>query len=126
MENRLIKYEKIMNLTSKERYIHSIKEFVAHSKLWGLYDEGWALLSDEEDIVFPLWPDKYYAEKMCMKDWKNYSPKEIDLDDFLENYIDDIKNKGFMISIFMNEKNKGIVVSPDEFLNHLEFEIDKY
>jgi len=124
--NEAIKRMNIVNLDSKKRYDHSIKQFVIQSKIWSLYDSGWALVSSGKDKIFPIWPDSFYAENCAKNEWDKYVPREIDLDEFLEEYLPDFHEKNFKVSVFMNNRDNSIVVKPEEILDHIEYEIDKY
>jgi hypothetical protein len=66
-------------------------EKVAASKLvWGLKDKkGWANTSsaeDEEVDVIPFWSERAYAKACARDDWKDYTPTEIPLAYFLEEW----------------------------------------
>lgn len=66
-------------------------EKVAASKLvWGLKDKkGWANSSSAEDEavdVIPFWSDRAYAKASARDDWKDYTPTEIPLAFFLEEW----------------------------------------
>jgi hypothetical protein len=126
MEHNIIKYEKILSLPSQERYVHSIKQIVGFSELWGLFDNGWALVKDENIECFPIWPENYYAKICCVEDWTSYHPEKIDLEIFLEEFIPNLLEDGKKIANFMTPQGKGIVVTIDEFLGHVEWEMDKY
>ena len=55
--------------------------------LWGLYHkEGWAIMSDHEDFIFPFWLSNAQAHKYAQQHWSNYTPKKITPQDF-QNFL---------------------------------------
>ena len=78
------KIDNVINLTASERYDYFIRKVADFEEVWGLKDaEGWALMGSEEQVLFPIWSEKEFAE-LCK--WNNYQPTPILLDDFMENY----------------------------------------
>jgi hypothetical protein len=67
-----------------------IEKVSAAKLVWGLKNkQGWANShsSDDEDIdVVPFWSDRALAKVSARDDWKGYTPTEILLGDFLENW----------------------------------------
>ena len=52
--------------------------------LWGLYYNGWAMTSDQDDHIFPFWLTNLQAKKYAKKYWPNYSPRKITPESFQE------------------------------------------
>ena len=50
--------------------------------IWGLYHEGWAIKSDQEDFIFPFWLNGVQAHRYAKIHWPNYTPRRITSKDF--------------------------------------------
>lgn len=123
----LIEIENIINLPSPKRYEYFIKKSVGWDKVWGLYNEGWATVSDlDGNYCFPVWPASEYARLCAEKEWKSYLPKYIILEEFIRDYLSEFYNKSIKVAVFMTTRKKGIVVSAEEFIEHIRNELDKY
>ena len=66
-------------------YILSIKMYCG--VLWGLFDEGWAIKSDQEDFIFPFWLNGVQAHRYAKTHWPNYKPRKITPKDFHESLL---------------------------------------
>ncbi len=54
----------------------------------GLYhQQGWAMTSDQDDIIFPFWLNGIQAHKYAKKNWPNYTPRRITPRDFEESLL---------------------------------------
>jgi len=62
MEGTKKKIENILRMSEDERYNYFIRKVADFEELWGLNDDGWALLGDNDDNrIFPVWPEKEFA-----------------------------------------------------------------
>ena len=75
MNNSRIK--NIVNLSAAERYGYFIRKVSD-------FEEVWALMGNNEQVLFPVWSEKEFAE-LCK--WDNYQPNSIPLDDFIEKLL---------------------------------------
>ncbi|ALH95935.1 DUF2750 domain-containing protein [Acinetobacter equi] len=68
----------------KEHFLKiSILKFLMYTgSLWGLYYNGWAMTSDQDDHIFPFWLTSLQAKKYSKKYWPNYSPRKITPENF--------------------------------------------
>ena len=67
-----------------------VQKAAASKLVWGLKSkEGWAnshsAQSEEVDLI-PVWSDRALAKACARDDWRGYTPVEIPLVDFLENW----------------------------------------
>jgi hypothetical protein len=63
--------------------INILKTMMYCGVLWGLYhQQGWAMTSDQDDIIFPFWLNGIQAHKYAKKNWPNYTPRRITPRDF--------------------------------------------
>ena len=62
--------------------ISILKSMMYCGVLWGLYHQGWAMTSDQDDFIFPFWLNGVQAYKYAKKHWTNYTPRQISPQDF--------------------------------------------
>lgn len=62
--------------------ISILKILMYSGTLWGLYHNGWAMTSDQDDHIFPFWLTSFQAKKYAKKYWPNYSPRKITPENF--------------------------------------------
>lgn len=68
-------FNAVLELPANIRYEYFIKKIVDQEVLWGLYDDGWALSTDDVgNHLFPFWPRKEFAEYCAIGDWSNGYP----------------------------------------------------
>ncbi len=116
----------VINLPAPERYSYFIRKVADFEEVWGLYNEGWALLEDKGDRMLAFWPEAEFAE-LCTSDvWKNYTPKKISIDDFTEKWLEGMKKDGTDAVIFLTPGQKGIIVSAQQLLDDLKEELAQY
>ncbi|RJG40869.1 DUF2750 domain-containing protein [Mesorhizobium sp. DCY119] len=79
--------------------------------VWGLWSEGWGLLAtdDDETSVFPVWPEKAYAEIYAVDDWSRYEASEIELSDFLDELLPKLRGDGIEITVFPTSRAGGVI-----------------
>lgn len=122
-----LQMEAILNLPPPKRYSHFIKKVVGWKKVWGLYDNGWAMSeTDNGELVFPLWPEKEYAELCITGDWANYNAEEIELDEVLDSLIPMLREKGILPGVFFTVAEGSINATVDELENDLREELSHY
>lgn len=121
------KIENILKMTDDERYDYFIRKVADFEQIWGLNDNGWALLGDNDgNQILPLWPEKEFAELCAVDQWKNYKPESIELNNFLEKWIPGMINDKTLINIFLIPGANGSVVSPPTLESDLEDELEQY
>ena len=74
----------------ESKYNQFIERVAATKLVWGLKSKtGWAnseSAEDEEVSVIPFWSERAYAKVCARDDWKSYSPTEVPLAIFLEDW----------------------------------------
>jgi hypothetical protein len=79
-----------MSQELEAKYIAFIEKVAATKQVWGLKSKtGWAnadATGNEEVAVIPFWSERGLAKICARDDWKTYTPTEIPLADFLENW----------------------------------------
>ncbi|MFT5759791.1 MAG: hypothetical protein ACI9LM_004570 [Alteromonadaceae bacterium] len=72
---------------------------------WALQDkvsEDWVVLDSmnfEETEVMPIWSSESLASLHCCDEWQDYVPTEITLAEWLEFWIEDLKEDNVVIGI---------------------------
>ena len=114
-------------MSGNERYDYFIRKIADFEEVWGLFNDGWAMIEDSTGKRgIPFWPEEDFA-KLCSKnEWCAYSPKKIELDAFIDKWIPGMKNDGLSLAIFQTPENKGIFVESDLILSDLENELEQY
>jgi hypothetical protein len=74
----------------ESKYNQFVERVAATKLVWGLKSKtGWAnteSAEDDEVTVIPFWSERAYAKICARDDWKSYSPTEVPLSIFLEDW----------------------------------------
>lgn len=119
--------ENVLRLSGPKRYSYFIKFICDVEKAWGLYEDGWVLMGDNQNkILFPIWPAKIYAQLCILEGWKHYQPRAIPLEDLTSLLIPSLieDNKG--IAIFPTPENQGVLPTFAQLQEDLNEELSKY
>jgi Protein of unknown function (DUF2750) len=116
----------VFALPGPKRYSHFIKAAADQRRVWGLFDDGWALVGTEDGAeAFPLWPAKEYAAAYGAGEWEGYSPREIDLDSLLGILLPKLRESGTLVAVFPTPSNKGVIPSIDLLEENLRTELSR-
>ena len=119
-------FEAVIKLPASKRYEYFIKKAVDFEELWGLYDDGWAMTADDKgNKMIPFWPKKEFADFCAIDEWKVYVPESIDLYEFIDNWLPDMKADKIKPSIFWNNEDS-VVLEAEKLINDLECELENY
>ena len=117
----------VLALPAPKKFEHFVKEAAAWEKVWGLYQDGWALAGDEGGVtIFPLWPAKEYAALCAQNEWVGFEPREIPLDEFMSFLLPKLKSDGFLPGLIYTPSNQGVTPPVDELLEALNSELTNY
>lgn len=74
---------------SRELYLKLcvLKSIMYAGIVWGLYHQGWAIMRDQDDFIFPFWLNAAQAQKYAQSHWPQYEPCKISLQDFKESLL---------------------------------------
>jgi Protein of unknown function (DUF2750) len=121
------KLENILDLSAQERYLYFIRKVADSEKVWGLYDEGWALLADDDNNeVLPFWPESEFAQICAIDKWSNYKPKSIDIYSFVDKWLTGMRKDNKKAGVFYNPQGKGLIIEPEKLRNDLKEELKQY
>ncbi|MWP47742.1 DUF2750 domain-containing protein [Gilliamella sp. Pas-s27] len=123
--------EKILNVTSldsKERLDYFIRKVADFEVLWGNYgDNGWLqLYAENGKKIMPFWPEKEFVINYNVTHKFKCSPKEINLDYFLDKWIKGLAKEKISLLIFPVEEKKSCIINPLELKTLLEEELKQY
>ncbi|EEY90605.1 MAG: hypothetical protein ACD_6C00572G0003 [uncultured bacterium] len=62
--------------------ITMLKSLMNCGELWGAYHQGWAMMRDQEDCIFPFWLNPLDAKNYAQQHWPDYIPRKINSEDF--------------------------------------------
>lgn len=110
----------------KRRYEYFIHRVCDTEQIWGLYDGGWAHMGDGENKFLPLWPHEEYARRFALGEWSSYQPQEIELHEFLQDWLSDLTAKGVGVAIFPTAFAGAVTVSLADLEAHLRHELAEY
>lgn len=122
------KYAALISADGPKRFKHLISQAADREVLWGLRDEsGWVRLGDDSGAPgFPIWPHPDYAWDCATGSWAGCSPAEIEVHEFVADWLPDMSEQGVSIAAFPTPSMNGVWISPDELKLILEEELAKY
>ncbi|MCA9804747.1 MAG: DUF2750 domain-containing protein [Cyanobacteria bacterium HKST-UBA02] len=120
--------EAVTALSGPKRYEHFIKVVVDQEEVWGLDQDGWALAAtnDDDQVVFPLWPAREYAELCAREGWEGYEPLPISLEEFVGVLLPELLDDGILPCIFYLASDQGVIPTIEQLLADLSDELDRY
>lgn len=91
----------------------TLQQFIAQVKaeqtLWALQDsetEDWVVLDSvhfENAETMPLWSSAELAKVHCTEQWQDYQPAQISIADWLEYWVDDLKEDDVVVGLNWQE-----------------------
>jgi hypothetical protein len=120
--------DNVSKLPAVERYSYFVKRVADFEILYSLIDNSnnLALSEIEGRKMLSFWTAPEFATICAIKEWQDYSTKEISLEEFEEEYIDIIELNNYLINIFPTVETTGFVVDVNEFARDLSEEMKKY
>ena len=102
-----------------------LTEFLTQSKnnqsLWALQDkesEDWVVLDSpnfDDAEVLPVWSSAELAKTHCVQEWQDFTPSEISLADWLDYWVDDLKEDDIVIGVNWAEEGDIVELEVVEF-----------
>ncbi|MEL0639907.1 DUF2750 domain-containing protein [Pseudoalteromonas aliena] len=87
-------------------------------------EQVWALSSDDggfvvcesnqfaETDVLLLWESEEAAQAQCKDEWAEYSPAEINLDEFLDDWVEDLNEDSALVGLNWNDDQVCVEIEP--------------
>ncbi|SDF20868.1 Protein of unknown function [Mucilaginibacter pineti] len=119
--------ENIINMNPEDRYLYFIRKITDFEEVWGLYNEGWATATNEENQQIVLfWPEKQFAVLCAENILSSYEAKAINLTQFMETWLPGMIKDNAFPGIFYIPNGKGIVLEPEQVLIDINQELKQY
>ncbi|MES2809607.1 MAG: DUF2750 domain-containing protein [Bacteroidota bacterium] len=98
------------------RYDLFVAKVAASKIVWGLQNKkGWAnshAADNEDTTVVPFWSERAYAKACAKDDWRDFTPTEIPLVDFLESWCLGMADDDLLAGINWDASMFGKEVNP--------------
>lgn len=125
MVNPYQKRQKIATTTSiqtaQERYRYFIQTIVQSQKIWGLFDDGWAIAATSQgQNALALWADKSYAQLCQGEFWKSYQAQSLSLNTFIFEMLPHACEEKVLLSLMMTPEGQSIYLEPRRVLLDLK------
>ena len=125
LANRLQERDPMSKLTDNldanfQLFIEEVRE---SGQVWGLrYGEDWVVCRSaefEDADVMPLWSAEGDARLHCVDEWANYEPEVIELEEFLDIWINDLDEDDVLVGPNWNADLEGQELEPIELAKAL-------
>jgi hypothetical protein len=117
----------VLKLDGPARFAHFIKRAADEETVWGLWNDGWALMAHAgEGSAFPVWPAQEYAMECAIGEWSAYTPESIPLNSLLDELLPKLTQKNVAPAVFPTPTGRGVVVTPQELEKSLRAELMNY
>lgn len=108
-------------MSAEQRYEHFISKAADQEQVWGLSsDDGWVILSDDGDEIFPVWPAAELASQWRKGEFADCEPKAIEQQDWQEKWLPGMTEDGLLAAICPDVDGDAIIVSAEELLENLQ------
>ena len=115
---------RITALDAEQRYAYFVQAVADLEKIWILVDDdGFVLVSAEDERCIPVWPHAELAEQWIEGEWSNCSAQAVDLDTWLEKWTEGLNGDELSIAVLPDAEGPGVVVTPDELAETLVNEL---
>ncbi|MEO7211547.1 DUF2750 domain-containing protein [Mucilaginibacter sp.] len=120
----------VSKLGAFERYQYFIKRVADSETMYSLIGEdgNFALADVENTVLFSVWSAPEFALACAEGEgiWKNFSVKEILMEEFEDNIINEIEKNKWLINVFAIKNTSGFIVDLNELAKDLNEERKKY
>ena len=125
LANRLQERDPMSKLTDNldanfQLFIEEVRE---SGQVWGLrYGEDWVVCRSaefEDADVMPLWSAEGDARLHCVDEWADYEPEVIELEEFLDIWINDLDEDDVLVGPNWNADLEGQELEPIELAKAL-------
>lgn len=108
-------------LPPKEQYRVFLETAVSQAKIYGLYNDGWALCSTPSgQQTLAIWQSKSLAQLLIRDKWADYQVEEVNLKEFVEKMVPYIRQHNTQLSINLTPEGQNVLVSGRQFLVDLK------
>lgn len=119
--------EAVIKLPVDKRYQHCIRRAVDQEELWGIYDSDWVKIKHRDGSdLFPIWPNKEYAQLYLQKNFPSTCVKAIDVYEFINTFLRELEEQNIAVSAFPTLESEGHMISHAEIIDDLNEELENY
>ena len=117
----------VTGLPAHERYAYFVKRVADWEAVWCLRNaEGWVTFADDmHHICVPFWPHPEFARSNAKDAWRDTSPEEIALDDFLDKWLPGMTRDARLAAVFPSPLDNAAVVPASQLAGDLRSELEK-
>ncbi|MBN8430443.1 DUF2750 domain-containing protein [Microbulbifer salipaludis] len=112
----------------EENCARFLPEAVEQGCVWALEgEEGFALCESErraDTDVMPFWSQREFAEAHIADDWSEYQVVPVDLEEFMDDWLEGMHEDVLLVGINWNADMEGEEIEPLDLLEQLEQELD--
>jgi hypothetical protein len=111
---------KITQLDAEQRYQYFIDAVADLEQIWILTDdEGFVLVTAEDERCIPVWPHAEMASLWIEGDWAQCKAQAVDIATWLDKWTAGLNGDELMVAVFPHADQPGVVVEPEELAEAL-------
>lgn len=121
-------HDAVTALDGRQRYQHFIARIADTQVVYGLRtEEGWVSACGDDGVEgMPVWPHPAYALECATGEWAGATPAEIDVYDFVDDWLPAMASQGIKVIVFPTAAISGLPVDPAQVEADLEEEFSRY
>lgn len=121
-------HDAVTALDGPGRYKHVIGRIADTEVVFGLRtEEGWVSACGDDGVEgLPVWPHPAYALECATGEWAGATPAEIDVYDFVDDWLPAMASQGIKVIVFPTAAINGLPVDPAQVAGDLEEEFSRY
>lgn len=111
----------LKTMQSEDRLVYVLDSVVSNGLVWGLMgDEGWVLVTSNEDTCLPIWPSESLAQDWAQAEFPNAKPAQISLDDWQGSWLPGMDKNGTLVLICpMPDENESTLLSAEQLILYM-------
>jgi len=107
--------KKVTAMDAEQRYEYFVNAVADLEQIWILTDdEGFVLVTAEDERCIPVWPHAEIATLWIEGDWANCEARAIDIATWLDKWVPGLEGDELMVAVFPHADEPGMVVSPED------------
>ncbi|KTF19307.1 DUF2750 domain-containing protein [Pseudoalteromonas sp. 10-33] len=101
----------------ESQLVNFVEKVRVSEVIWalGAEDNGFVVCDSNQFVdtdVLLLWESEEAAKAQCKEEWKDYSPVEISLDEFLDAWVEDLNEDDALVGINWNDDQVCVEIEP--------------
>ena len=123
------KFKNVLALSPQDRYWYFVRKAADSQIVWGLQGEesNWIVSESEIGIiVYPLWPEKEYAEANRIDSWTDTNASSISVNTLLKEWLPRMHQNNDKVGVFWDLNGFGVDIDPLTLMADITRECEKY